>query len=378
MRDSFLKRLEILLRRFLIFIIGFFVSRRNPLPAVFDFNASKILFIRQDRIGDVLVSTPIFTSLKSHYPSAIVDVLLSANNHFVLVNDPIIRKRWIYQKRLGKIIALVRLLRKEQYDFAVDLMDNPSVTSTFLSLLSGARWNIGIAKDNNYVYDIRVPMLSRRETHIVDRIAQLLIPFHIDPKTEPLALRYFTSPESNDFADHFLASLQAKKSPLLGINISAGGPARFWGIDNYRDLLSMVHEIYSGLLPILLFHPSDKEKAAKIVEGNPHVILSPITNTFDQFAALIKKVSILISPDTSAIHLASAFHIPSVVLYVQSDKALRIWEPYGTDYEVVVTDVDDLSTIPFRDVQAALEKLINRCQSNISSSLPHGEKRLNG
>jgi ADP-heptose:LPS heptosyltransferase len=372
MRDSFLKRLEILLRRFLIFIIGFFVSRRNLPPAAFDMNASKILFIRQDRIGDVLVSTPLFTSLKTHYPTAIVDVLLSENNHFVLANDPIIRRRWVYQKRIDKIIALVWLLRKEQYDFAVDLMDNPSVTSTFLCLLSGARWNIGIAKENNYVYDIRVPMLSRRDTHIIDRIAQLLIPFHIDPQTEPLTLRYFTSPESDDFADHFLASLQAKKRPLLGINISAGGPARFWGIENYRALLSYVNEQYSGLLPILLYQPTDKEKADKIVEGNPHAILSPVTKTFDQFAALIKTLSVLISPDTSAIHLASAFHIPSVVLYVQSDKTLRIWEPYGTDYEVVVTDVDDLSTIPFRDVQTAFEKLITRDHSKISSSLRPG------
>ena len=75
---------------------------------------------------------------------------------------------------------------------------------------------------------------------------------------------------------------------------------------------------------------------------------------------MIKRLSFLISPDTSAIHLASAFGIPSVVLYVQSDKSLRIWEPYGTEYEAVVTDVDNLSTIPVTDVQAALKKLIER------------------
>lgn len=90
------------------------------------------------------------------------------------------------------------------------------------------------------------------------------------------------------------------------------------------------------------------------------MILSPVTKTFDQFAAFIKRLSFLISPDTSAIHLASAFFIPSVVLYVQSDKALRIWEPYKTDYEVVVTDVDDLSNIQVADVEAAFEKLIGR------------------
>ena len=366
MKDSFLKRIEILLRRFLIFTFKFFVNRRNQPSITIDFNSCKILFIRQDRIGDVLVSTPIFASVKTHYPSAIIDVLLSENNQFVLMNDPLIRKRWIYRKRISIVISLLKSIRKEKYDFAVDMMDNPSVTSTFLCLLSGARWNVGITKDNNYVYDIRVPMLCRRETHIVDRIAQLLIPFHIDPKAENLAIRYFTLPESDSFAEHFLSANQLNKNSLIGINISAGGEARFWGIENYRTLLSSMIEKYPELCPILLYQPSDKEKAIKIVEGIKGVILSPLTETFDQFAAFIKRLSFLVSPDTSAIHLASAFDIPSVVLYVQSDKTLRIWEPYGKDSEVVVADVDDLSTIPFTDVQAALKKLIERHRIKIT------------
>jgi ADP-heptose:LPS heptosyltransferase len=78
-------------------------------------------------------------------------------------------------------------------------------------------------------------------------------------------------------------------------------------------------------------------------------------------------MSLLVSPDTSAIHLASAFHIPAVVLYVQSDKDLSIWEPYGSDYEVVVTDVDDLTTIPVKDVHAAFIKLIERNHMSIVS-----------
>jgi ADP-heptose:LPS heptosyltransferase len=369
MKDSTLKHLELLLRRFLIILLGFFVRRRNRISPSFNFNACKILFIRQDRIGDVLVSTPIFTSVKTHYPSAIIDVLLSENNHFVLANEPIIRTRWIYQKSLTKIISLVKAIRHEQYDFAVDMMDNPSVTSTILCLLFGARWNVGIAKDNNYIYDIKVPMLSRRDTHIVDRVAQLLIPFQIDPQAEKLSLQYFTSSQSDEFAERFLSEKISGNHPLVGINISAGGAARFWGIENYRVFLSFLKENYPGLLPVILYQPSDKDKAVNIVENIQGVILSPETTTFDQFASLIKRMSLLVSPDTSAIHLASAFHIPAVVLYVQSDKELRIWEPYGTDYEVVVTDVDDLTTIPVKDVHAAFMKLLERNQIDTLSTL---------
>jgi ADP-heptose:LPS heptosyltransferase len=360
MRDSYLKRIEIQVRHFIIFVLGFFIHRRNQLPATFDIRSSKILFIRQDRIGDVLVSTPIFASVKTHYPSAVVDVLLSENNYFVLNNEPFIRKCWIYQKDIRKFISLMRSIRKEKYDFAVDMMDNPSVTSTLLCLLSGAQVNVGIAKDNTYVYDRTVPMLSRRDSHIIDRIAQLLIPFHIDPITENLSLRYFTLPSSDEFADRWISLNHLNDRPIIGVNISAGGEARFWGIGQYRSLLSFMTKQYPEFHTLLLYQPTDKARANKIGEGNKDIVLSPVTETFDQFAAMIKKLSFLVSPDTSAIHLASAFHIPSVVLYVQSDKSLRIWEPYKTDYEVVVTDVDDLSTIPVSDVQTAFKMLRER------------------
>ncbi|RPI03067.1 MAG: glycosyltransferase family 9 protein [Ignavibacteriae bacterium] len=368
MRNSFPKSVELQLRRLVIFLLRFIVNRNNQQTGKIDFNSSKILFIRQDRIGDVLVSTPIFQSLKNHYPSAIIDVLLSTNNQFVLENDPLIRKRWIYKKKAAKIISLVKSLRKEKYDFAVDLMDNPSVTSTIFCLLAGARWNVGIAKENHYVYDFTVPMLSRSKTHIIDRIAQLLIPFRIDPASEDLAIRYWTKPQSDEFVDRFLSENQLCNQLLIGINISAGGAARFWGIDQYRRFLILLFEVYPEFHPILLYQPSDREKASAIVNNNSHVLLSPVTNTFDEFAAFIKKLSVLVSPDTSAIHLASAFHIPSVVLYVQSDKSLRIWEPYGTDYEAVITDVDDLSTIPVTAVEEAFRKLIAR--------LPRNQKRI--
>jgi len=204
MKDPFPKRFELWFRRKFIQLLGRIFQRKHVLQSDIDFNTCKILFIRQDRIGDVLISTPLFGVLKKHYPNAILDVLLSESNYFVLENDPLIHHRWKYRKNIGNIVRLIHTLRNEQYDFVVDLMDNPSTTTTILCLLIKAKWNIGIDKDNRFVYDILVPMLSRRDTHIIERLAQLLIPFHINPEEEKFTVRYFTSSDSDIFADHFI------------------------------------------------------------------------------------------------------------------------------------------------------------------------------
>ena len=122
MKDSLLKRLEIKFRKKLIKYFHYLIvfhNKKTFIPEIKDHNLTKVLFIRQDRIGDVLVSTPIFTSLKNRYPNIILDILLSKNNYFVLDNEFFIRKRWMYNKKPWDIISLLRNLREEKYDYVI-------------------------------------------------------------------------------------------------------------------------------------------------------------------------------------------------------------------------------------------------------------------
>lgn len=324
--------------------LQFLVHRkREPVPGSLDFNRVKVLFIRQDRIGDVLVSTPLFSALSSQYPGMTIDILLSRNNFFVLDNEPTVRKRWIYTKEFISTVRLVRNIRAERYDFVVDLMDNPSATSTVAVILANGNWNVGLDKENAFVYDIVVPMLSRRDTHIVDRLAKLLEAFAVSVDTSALRIKYATTSASDDRVSEFL-ELHHADPGLVGINISAGSDTRFWGIANYRELIARLAAERREIRLLLLSKVADRSRAEEIARGNPQVLIAPET-TFDEFAAFIKRLQILITPDTSAVHLAAAFGIPSVILYVQSDANLRIWEPFNTEFEAIVTPVDDISSI---------------------------------
>ncbi len=355
---EFLKPVEIGFRRFLLRVLGFFVKRGRPLPPGIDFSSKKYLFVRQDRIGDVLVSTPLIHALKQRYPNATVDFLLSTNNHFVLENEPLVRKRWIYRKTLVGAWQVLKGVRREQYDFVIDLMDNPSATSTVLCALAGGGWNVGLSKINEYAYDIVVPLISRKEHHIIDRLAKLLTVFGIDQEGLDFKVHYTVARESSGFADRFIADSHLETKRIIGVNISPGEGTRFWGIENYRALISWLQTVLTNDPIVVLYQPSDQGVAEEIAKPFSEVLLSPETKTFDQFAALVERLWMLVTPDTSAVHLAAAFSIPSVVLYVQSDKELRIWEPYGSLSEVVVTEVDNLQSITLESVTRAITNLV--------------------
>jgi ADP-heptose:LPS heptosyltransferase len=226
-------------------------------------------------------------------------------------------------------------------------------------LLSGGKQNVGLEKENSYACDIVVPLKSRKESHIVDRMAQLLTVFGIDPEREDLRILYDVSVASGNDVEFFLKARGLTSTALIGLNISAGSETRFWGIANYRALLDVLRAAYPDVKVVVLAKPSDSERAKEIIAGYPGAFMAPETS-FDGFAAWIKRVSLLVTPDTSAVHLAAAFNVPSVVLYVQSNPELRIWEPYKTPSESLVTAVDDLSMISVDQVRLAIEKLVRR------------------
>lgn len=362
------KNIEIAFRRLLLSLLRLIVKRSQPFPATTDFNACKFLFVRQDRIGDVLISTPLIYALKNRYPQATVDFLLSSNNHFVLENEPLVRKRWIYKKTLKGALEVLFSIRNERYDFVIDLMDNPSTTSTVICALANGTWNVGLSKENEYAYDITVPLLSRKETHIIDRLGMLLTVFGIDAKSETFRIRYVISGESKKFARTFFDTMGWEGKQVVGINISPTDGVRFWGIQNFQNLIGKLSSEYPQTPLLLLFAPHDKPQAEEIAKPFGNITLSPETHSFDQFAAIVEKLSLIVTPDTSVVHLAAAFQIPSVVLYVQSNKELRIWEPYGSDSATLVADVDDLKVISLESVYTAVQTMLAKITQSVPSA----------
>ncbi len=306
----------------------------------------------------MLVSTPLIRTLKRRLPDITLDILVSTNNVMAADGIPFLGKRWVYRKNLWSIIALLRMLRREQYDVAVDLMDNPSATSTLLCLFSGARWTIGIEKANAYAYDVTVPLLSRKNVHIVRRIAELLRPFGIDPDREDLSIVYEPGQSARQRAHRMMVSEGLRGKRPLCVNISAGSPARFWGVPNYRALLKGIRSRFPDIPVVVVSSPKDEAFARAIIDSMSDVRMLPPTADFQEFASTIREMGAIVTPDTAVVHLAAAFHIPSVVLYIQTDSSLKIWEPYGAPHRALISEEDSLRSIVPDDVLGALEDLL--------------------
>ncbi len=355
-----LKPIEIKFRRAVVRILKYLVHRKEVSRQNVDYDSVKVLFLRLQRIGDLLMTMPLFYVLKRHFPNIVIDLLLGESNAHILASEHTIRKQLIYKRHPQAIFRLLKELRQEQYDFLIDPTEESSTTATLFSLLGKARCTVGFEKENDFIYNIKVPLPSQSQYHFVDRLARILTVFDIDPTNEDLRLRYEVLAANKTFAEEFMNKAGLKDRRKLGINISAGSEARSWGVEKFGALIETVEKQFPSFGVVLLCTPQDIARAETIQRRCPQTVLAPVD--FHRFAALIETLDILLTPDTSAVHLAAAFNIPSVVLHVQDKPHMMPWTPYRTRSEAVITHHSDLSALSVEEVLAAIKRLIDTVQ----------------
>ncbi len=346
--ESFLKNI---LLRLLLFAAKIVPGNRSELPG----NFSKILFIRLNRIGDALVTTPLLHLMKKKLNPKIF-LLADKKNYFVFNNNPDVDEIVIFKKGFKGILDVLALIKKEKIDTIVDLHDDVSTTVSYIIALSRAKNKFGLEKRNKSIYTKTIPKLDSKNIHIVSRLLEIAKLFNLRADNSKNGIGYYPSYSSLKKAEEFLKKSFQKSNFLIGVNISAGSDSRFWGVERFKSLIDfLLNYNLLGINVLLLSASKDLNYAEKIikvsknnpVEGEAAIFCS---EDFDEFAAIVSNLNMLFTPDTGAVHLAAAFHIPVFGIYVHDTEDM-IWSPYGADFEFVATKDHNLKNMDFEEVK---------------------------
>jgi len=349
MAIQFLKALEKKIREGTIALLRKVVHRQRVVPSDFDFNRAKLLCLRQNQIGDTLISTPIFSALKQHYPNIIIDVLLDKRNATTLDTNPNIRTRFVLKQKFIDFFKVLFMVRREKYDFIVDLVHTPSSLSTLFCLLGKSRFTVGFERENDFIYDVKVPF--KREVRMLRTLAEILTAFRITPDEINLRPHFPLSPSSQTFAEKVFSSLVGKK--VIGVNISASLKLKFWGVENFVGLIArLTCDVPNATFLVLYSNAYAHE--AKQIATQAKVHLCDETKTLTDFAAVISKLHALITPDSAAVHLADAFNVPCVIL-THNPEHITVWYPSFSESRTVHSKTGEVGAILIEDVhQVAL------------------------
>lgn len=337
---KFLKSIEVNLKS--LFKDSLFAKRRNIAPKVCYqrcdeiVSAKKILLLRQDRIGDLLVTTSFLKILHNAFPETQISILLSKRN--VVAQScikPYCSEIFVLNKSPLKFLKLINQLKKRQFELVIDLLDNPSVTSSILVRLLRTKFSLGFEKENKNIYTHIVTLPDKSKVHIVERIANFLIPFGLNPSNYDLSLEYPLKE---------ISSLPPKSMLRLGINISGSSRQKFWGVQNFITLINKIKSCFT--FEILLFSTKDYLAEIRQIQSETNTSIANFTKDFDEFASLVASCDLLITPDTSVVHLASCFKIPVIVFFHFIGEEFGMpWLPYKTNFSYLISSKDYYSDI---------------------------------
>jgi ADP-heptose:LPS heptosyltransferase len=350
MAIAWLKPIEIAFRKTFLWSLAKLTRNAKSVGKIEE--PRSILLLRQDRLGDVIMSTFLMRALRDRFPNARISLLLGKNNIAIKPLLPFDFEVFVYTKNLSKDWAMLGEVRRRKFDVAIDLTDKASVTSSVLISMCGAATKIGFEKENSSVYDIAVPRIDMERYHVARRTAELLRPFEID--AEGVSLK----PELRLNAPR----IQGR----VGFNVSARVPQRCAPVTASIEIVRGILE--HGFREVVIFAaPNDMERGEAIVAGvnDRRVHLADKGMNFTEFAESVASCEYLITTDTSTTQIAAAAGLPTVVL-LNPTPGEHAWTPMGVAFESY-TQFPALENLESQPVLALFRRLVERVSNPVTA-----------
>ena len=336
---SILKITYLNLRRALLSILGvFFIKRLQDFRL--EHGVNKILFIRIDRIGDLVLSTPALRALKHAIPTSELTVLASLPNQAILINNPYVDRVIVYNQTQGlkNKIGTIKQLRKYKYDLAIDPYPDYELRTALISLLSGARTRIGYASYGREVFfNLNGPRLVK-DKHLVDLTLDIVKPLGVvSNDKEP---EIFLTEDEKKWARNWLDKRWAGGRPMIGIHPGGYYETQRWLPERFADIANHLQK--SGDLDVIILGgPGDEGLVDRIGSTIHAEVPTYVGDDLRRFAALVYYCHILIGNNSGPLHIAVALKIPTISMMGPTNKDR--WMPVGDIHRVL--RMDDLPCI---------------------------------
>jgi ADP-heptose:LPS heptosyltransferase len=310
----------------------------------------KVLVLQTGRIGDLILLLPVFETLKKINPKNEVHLLASRHNYQAVLSNKFVDKVVLYEKGI-KFFSTICKLRQEKYDVWIDPKDHKSGESRVLAMLSGAMFKIGFESEKK-VFDY---VLAEESTHPYEHISYVnmlaLQPFGI--QAELLRPKLFVPKETEIQVQSFLNSKNI--SNYYCINLSGSNVDRTWQTEKW---ISLLKQLPKTLPFVIIASPMEKERAIYIASEVENAIYLETKSIVEVFA-IVANTNLVITPDTSIVHISAAFDKPLLALYVNAKRFYSKFYPLNSNFEIIMEEAEGaaVAEIPVEKVLEGYTKL---------------------
>jgi lipopolysaccharide heptosyltransferase II len=259
----------------------------------------KVLVIRFSSIGDIVLTTPVLRCLKEQRPDIEVHYLTKKPYAPILSANPYVNKVHVLEGSLNETIAR---LRKEQFDYLIDLHHNLRTAIVKLRLGVPARSFDKLNFEKWLLVKLKINTLP--PIHIVDRYLAAAKDLNIVNDGRGLEY-YFTCRHSKE-----LLLPESHRERFIAIVIGGQHATKRMPAEKLTAICRLIDQ------PVILLGGKEDEAAGqKIASGLMHVLNRCGQLSLDESAFLVSEAMHVITHDTGLMHIAAAFNKPITAVW---------------------------------------------------------------
>ena len=299
----------------------------------------KILLVRNDRMGDLLMSVPVAHAIREAFPQASISFLVRKELACLVEGHPDVDRVFAWDPGHGcgwiRILRWARRLRGERFDAVLVL--NPTREFHLVSFLAGIPIRIGYRRKAGFLLNRSLPdTKSIRNLHEADYNLECAALLGLTPGAPVLNLP--TLPETEAQARELLTTKGISPSERpVALHPWTSNPSKSWPLESFKELLVRLAQ---GNKPILVIGGSEAAAAmerwrfrmkGEVIDLVGHIPLGVLP-------AVLRRCAVLVSNDSGPVHVAAAVGTPTVVVAPGGHaQLLRRWKPIG-NHHLLLTD----------------------------------------
>jgi lipopolysaccharide heptosyltransferase II len=306
----------------------------------------KILLIRLDHIGDMVLLTPVFKLLREKFPAAKIDLMIGSWTKEIVeknayLNDIIEFDAYWFNRakdkqfRLKTYTDMLTRLRKEKYDIAFEFRGDARTIlllqlAGFKKFIGYSMTGLGFLLDHELLFDV-----NRHQVHKNLALLQL---FGID--TQKAVLDVPVDKTDKQVVSDTMNSLNLNSGDkkIVCIHPGVGRPSGRWPLNHFAQLADMLIE--SGKFTVLLLNNDtepDKQAASGIRHamkyGDKIKVLDRKLN-LRQLKQLIGSCAVFIGLESGPAHLAAATGVKGVSIF-SGIVGITDFDPWNKNIRVI-------------------------------------------
>ena len=297
-------------------------------------NVKKVLILRTDHIGEVLLSAVVVDAIKKHYPQAHITFATSSLAKSVVEAkkgiDEILVFETLGERNLWpRLFGWYRQIAFKGYDLAIVMNSNKFLH--LLVFLAGIKRRIGFNRKWPFLLTHRIA--DKRAEGLKHEVAynlELLETIGIKESELKPAL------EVSEFEEKNIKEFLSEKSFNLKKKIIVVQPGssfiqKRWPKDNFIELIERLLSLYD--VTILLSGSSDEFELCDYISDkfNENVYNCAGKLNLKQLLALISIADLVIANDSGPMHIAAALDRPTIAIFGRGTKGTgpQRWGPVG-------------------------------------------------